>query len=86
MDKNLDAAAYEKNLHKDKKLPSIKKKIDPNDKTEYWTKIIMESLNWLTFLDIMDFTEDRIENDKNLLPSLLKTFTMFNIKCWCDKR
>ena len=27
---NIDAAAYEKNLHKDKKLPSIKKKLVKN--------------------------------------------------------
>ena len=33
--KNLDAAAYEKNTNQDVNIPSIKKKIDPNDKTEY---------------------------------------------------
>ena len=33
MDKNLDTAAYEKNLHKDVKLQSINNKIDFNDKT-----------------------------------------------------
>ena len=32
--KNLDAAVYEKYIYKDEKLPSIKKKIDRNDKTE----------------------------------------------------
>ena len=32
----------------------------------------MGSLNWLPFIDIMVCTADRIENDKNLLPSLLK--------------
>ena len=42
----------------------------------------MESLNWLPFLDIMDLTAYRIQNDKNLLPSLLKTKSMFKIKCW----
>ena len=83
---NLDSAAYEKNLHKDEKLPSIKKKIDCNYKTECWPKSITESLNWLPFLEIMDFTVDRIENDKNLLPSLLKKFTMFTIKCWWNKK
>ena len=46
----------------------------------------MESLNWLTFLDIMDFTTDRIENDKNILPSLLNFFTNFKIKCWWNKK
>ena len=71
--KNIDAAAYEKNRYKDEKLPSIKKKIDRNDKTEYWPKIIKESLHWLLFY-IIEFTTDRIENDKNLLPSLLVFF------------
>ena len=47
--KYIDAAAYEKNLYKDVKLPSIKKKIDRNDKTEYWPNIIKESLHWLLF-------------------------------------
>ena len=40
----------------------------------------------LPFFDIMEFTEDRIENDKNILPSLLKMFSMIKIKCWCNKR
>ena len=30
----------------------------------------------------MEFSADRIENDKNILPSLLKLFSMFKIKCW----
>ena len=42
----------------------------------------MESLNWLPFLDFMEFTADSIENDKNILRSLLNFFTMFKIKCW----
>ena len=33
MKKIIDTAADEKNLYKDVKLPSIKKKIDRNDKT-----------------------------------------------------
>ena len=69
---NLDTAAYEKNIHKDEKLPSMKKKIDSNYKTECWPKIRAENLIWLPFIDIMDFTTDSINNDKNLLPSLLK--------------
>ena len=46
----------------------------------------MRSLNWLPFIDIMEFTADRIDNDKNILPSLLKIFTMFKIKCWRNQR
>ena len=71
---NLDAAAYEKNLYKYVKLPSTKKKMDRNDKTEYCPTSIKESINWLPFFDIMEFTADRIENYKNILPSLLKIF------------
>ena len=36
METKLDAAGYEKNLYKDVKLPQIKRKIDRDDKTEYW--------------------------------------------------
>ena len=75
---NIDAAAYEKNLHKDENLPSTKKKIDPNYKTEFWPKSIMESVNWLPFIYIVEFIADRIENDKNLLPSFLKN--IYNVK------
>ena len=47
--KNIDAAAYEKNINQDVKLPSTKKQIDRNDKTEYWPTSIKESLDWLLF-------------------------------------
>ena len=36
--------------------------------------------------DIMEFTIDRIENDKNLLLSLLKLFSMFKVKFWWSPR
>ena len=62
MEKSLDAAAYEKK--QDVNIPSIKKN-DCNDKSEYWPTSIKEGLNWLPFLDIMDFTADRMDNDKN---------------------
>ena len=61
---------------------SIKKKIDCNDKTEYLLTSIKEILNWLPFWDIIEFTADRIDHYKKLLPSLLKMFSMFKIKCW----
>ena len=34
----------------------------------------------------MGFTAERIENDKNKLPSLLKKLPMFRIKCWWNAR
>ena len=53
-----------KNLNQDVKIPSITN-FYRNDKTEYWPTSINESFNWLPFFDIMEFTADRIENDKN---------------------
>ena len=47
------------------KLPSKKKQIDRNNKTEYFQTIIKEGLNWFLFLYIMYFTTESIENDKN---------------------
>ena len=79
---NIDAADYEKNQNQYVKLPSIKKKNDCNYKTEYWPTSINESLHWFPFIYIMDFTAERIEYDKKLLPSLLKIISMFKIKCW----
>ena len=40
----------------------------------------------VTLFDIMEFTAYRIENDKKLLTSLLKLFSMFKIKCWWNPR
>ena len=50
----------------------MKKKIDCNYKIDCYTKSIMEILNWLPFSYIMEFTADKIKNDINLFPSLLK--------------
>ena len=50
----------------------MKKKIDRNYKTECWPNRIMESINLLPFPDIMEFTVGRMNNYKNILPSLLK--------------
>ena len=47
---NTDASDYGNNINQDVKIPSIKKQIDCNDKTEYWPTSIKEILNWLTFL------------------------------------
>ena len=35
-----------------------------------------------TFFDIVDFTAERIENEKKILPSLLNICLMFKLLCW----
>ena len=37
---NLDNASYEKNLNQDVNIPSVKKNIARNNKTEYWPTIV----------------------------------------------
>ena len=38
----------------------------------YWQTIIKEVINWFPFLNIMEYTKYRIDNEMALLPSLLK--------------
>ena len=64
----------------------MKKKIDRNYKTDFWPKSITLNLNWLPFLDVMEFTAYKIDNDINIFPSLLKKITMFKIKFWWNKK
>ena len=52
---------------------------------EYRPTIINKGLNWFPFLNIMEYTEDRIENDITLLPSLLNMFLMIQNRCWYNK-
>ena len=58
---NIDAAAYEKYLNRDLKLPS-KEKVDRHDNIDYCPTIIKESLNWVYVLDIMEYNAYRINN------------------------
>ena len=47
-------------------------KIDRNNKTEYWTTSIKEVLIWLPFLNIIQFTADKIENLEKTLTVIVK--------------
>ena len=50
----------------------------------YWTKSIKEVIDWFPFLNIMEYTVDKIENNITLLPLLLKIFSMFQMRFWYD--
>ena len=47
-------------------MPSIKKQIDCNDKTEYCSTSIKGEFQLVSCFDIMELTEDRIGDDKTL--------------------
>ena len=48
----------------------------------YWPTIIKEVINWFTFLNIMDYTANKIYNEIKLLPSLLEKTSMSQM-CFC---
>ena len=76
---NFDAAAYEEKLKKEIKLPSKRKEIDLRCSMTYRLTIIKEVINWFNFLNIMEYTACKIENEITLLPSLLKMSSMFQM-------
>ena len=77
---NLDSASYKK--FKPRFKATIKEEInDRNDKIDYRPTRIKEGINWLSLSDIMEFTADSIENEKIILPLLLKMFSMIHIRC-----
>ena len=61
------------------------KEIDIHSIIAYCSTSIKEVINWLSFLNIMKYTEDRIYNGITLLPSLLMMFSMCHIRCFYDK-
>ena len=57
-----------KNNNKEIKLPLKKKAIDFHDNINYWPTSIKEFINRFPFLNIMEYTVDRIVNEITLLP------------------
>ena len=51
----------------------------------YWPTSIKEFINWFTFMNIMEYTTDRIDNEITLLPPLMKMFSIFQMRFWYDK-
>ena len=72
-------------INEEIKIPSKKKKIDRHDSIDYWPTSINEGINWLSFLNTVEYNADRINNEITLLSSLLWMFSMFQIRCWYNK-
>ena len=81
---NLDAAAYEKNDANVYKNPD-KKEIDRHDSDLYCQTSIKDTIQWFTFLTIMEHTANILNPNKGLIPSLLKVFAMFQLLLIDDK-
>ena len=60
--------------------PSEKNQFNSVDNHKHWPASIKETTKWFPFLDIMDHTANKIQDDKGLISSLLKMFSMFKIR------
>ena len=60
--------------------PSEKKKFNHLDNHKHWTASIKNKVQWFPFLIIMEHTGNKTQEDKGLISSLLKMFSMFEIQ------
>ena len=71
---NLDAADYERNIDANLYKPSDKNKFNRHNSDKYWPKPIKYTIQWFTFITIMEHTENIIKPNKGLITSLLRIF------------
>ena len=60
--------------------PLKKKKLNSVDDQKHWPASIKETTQWFTFLTNMEHTANKMQDDKRVISSLLKMFTMFEIR------
>ena len=51
----------------------------------YWPKSIKDTIEWFPFLVIMEHTANIMNTKAGIIPSLLKGFSMFELRLICDK-
>ena len=58
---NLYAAEYKRNIYANLHKPSGETKFNPIDSEDYWPTSIKETIQWFTFLAIMEHTANIME-------------------------
>ena len=53
------------------------------DEFEHWPASIKSTLQWFPFLEIMEYTGNEMQDDTHLTSSLLKMFSLFEIRLSC---
>ena len=56
------------------------KKNNRKDEFKHWPESIKSTMQWFPFLEIMEYTGNDMQNDTHLTSSLLKTFSVFEIR------
>ena len=75
---NLGSAEYERNIYSSLHKPSEKK--DCVDSDEFWSTSIKDTIQWSSFLSIMEHTVHIMEKNNEVISSLLKEFAMFELR------
>ena len=73
---NFDAAEHEKNMKANMYKPSFKKKFNCVDNHKHRPASIKNEMQWFPFITIMERTENKIQEDKVLISSSLKMFSI----------
>ena len=82
---NLDAAEYKRNIDAQLYKSSEKKKLNCNASDLHWPTPIKDTIGWFLFLTIMEYTANITKTNKGLISSLLKVFSMFELRLIGDK-
>ena len=61
----------------------LQKKINCRDKIKHWPESIKSTLQWFPFLEMMEYTGIEMQDDTHITSSLLKMFSMFEIRLIC---
>ena len=64
---------------KDNMYKPSKNKFNRVDNHKHWPASIKETIQWFPFLTIMEHTANKMQDDKGIISSLLKMFSMFEI-------
>ena len=59
------------------------KKINCIDEFEHWPESIKSTLKWIPFLEPTEYTGNVMQDDTHLTSSLLKMFSLFEIRLSC---
>ena len=63
-----------------KNISSDKKKINRQADHDHWPASIKSTLQWFPFHAIMEYTRNLMQDDTHITSSLLKMFSMFEIR------
>ena len=77
---NLDVSEYERSIDANLYKPFEINKFNFHDSDEYWPTSIKDTIQWFTFLTIMEHTENIMGTNNGLISSLLKLFAMFELR------